>query len=315
MATQTSTPGATPARLDIGYTLDHGPFTGMQKFVVFLAAMAIVLDGFDGQLIGFAIPLIIKEWGITKAAFAPAVAAGLVGMATGMAIAGIVADRIGRRLVLASSVLLFGLATVAIGFSPDVMTIVALRFVAGLGIGGALPSSSTMTAEYSPARARTLAVTITIVCFPLGGMLAGLFAGVVLPLYGWRGLFWIGGAIPALFSLLMFAALPESPRFLARRRERWGELVKLLARMQRPTPAGTEFSDASETAVAAQQRTAGFGALFEATYRRDTIGLCLAFFMVVLSLYSAFSWLPTMLTNEGLPVTLASPEAAMGASS
>ena len=54
MATQTSTPGATPARLDIGYTLDHGPFTGMQKFVVFLAAMAIVLDGFDGQLIGFA---------------------------------------------------------------------------------------------------------------------------------------------------------------------------------------------------------------------------------------------------------------------
>ena len=77
MATQTSTPGATPARLDIGYTLDHGPFTGMQKFVVFLAAMAIVLDGFDGQLIGFAIPLIIKEWGITKAAFAPAVAAGL----------------------------------------------------------------------------------------------------------------------------------------------------------------------------------------------------------------------------------------------
>ncbi len=305
MATQTSTPGATPARLDIGYTLDHGPFTGMQKFVVFLAAMAIVLDGFDGQLIGFAIPLIIKEWGITKAAFAPAVAAGLVGMATGMAIAGIVADRIGRRLVLASSVLLFGLATVAIGFSPDVMTIVALRFVAGLGIGGALPSSSTMTAEYSPARARTLAVTITIVCFPLGGMLAGLFAGVVLPLYGWRGLFWIGGAIPALFSLLMFAALPESPRFLARRRERWGELVKLLARMQRPTPAGTEFSDASE-AVTAQQGTAGFGALFESTYRRDTIGLCLAFFMVVLSLYSAFSWLPTMLTNEGLPVTLAS---------
>ena len=295
-----------PARVDIGQTLDYGPFTALQKWVVFLAALAIVLDGFDGQLIGFAIPLIIKEWGITKAAFAPAVAAGLVGMAVGMALAGVVADRIGRRLVLSSSVLLFGLATIAIGFSPDVLTIIVLRFVAGLGIGGALPSSSTMTAEYSPARARTLAVTITIVCFPLGGMLAGIFAGVVLPIHGWRGLFWIGGAIPVLASLVMFAVLPESPRFLAHHRARWPELVKLLGRMERATPAGTEFADATEGVTTVSGKKGGFRTLFSPAYARDMIGLSLAFFMVVLALYTAFSWLPTMLTNEGIPVTVAS---------
>jgi len=91
-----------------------------------------------------------------------------------------------------------------------------------------------------------MAVTITIVCFPLGGMLAGLFAGVVLPIHGWRGMFWIGGAIPVLFSLAMFARLPESPRFLAHHRQRWGELAALLARMGRATPAGTTFTDAAE---------------------------------------------------------------------
>lgn len=301
--------------LDIGRALDDGPFSGLQKLVIFMAAMAIVLDGFDGQMIGFAIPLIIKEWGITKAAFAPAVASGLVGMAVGMAVAGIVADRIGRRLVLASSVLLFGAATVAIGFSPDVMSIIVLRFVAGLGIGGALPSASTMTAEFAPARVRTMAVTITIVCFPLGGMLAGLFAGVVLPIYGWRGLFWIGGAIPVAFSLLMFAKLPESPRFLAHHRSRWAELVKLLARMGRATPAGTVFSDAVEQAGSAKAGDkaravaadkAGFSALFQGGLARDTLALCAAFFMVVLALYTAFSWLPTMLANEGIPVAIAS---------
>ena len=303
---QTTTAGGAPV-IDIGHALDQGPFTALQKGVIFLCAMAIVLDGFDGQLIGFAIPMIIKEWGITRAAFAPAVASGLIGMAVGMAMAGSIADRIGRRLVLAFSVLLFGAATVAIGFSPDVETIIALRFVAGLGIGGALPSCSTMTAEYAPARSRTMAVTISIVCFPLGGMLAGLFAGWVLPTYGWRALFWIGGAIPMAFSLVLFAFLPESPRFLASQRQRWQELVKLLNRLERPTPANAEFTDSLEAAASANAKQAvGMKGLFTSDYARDTIGLWLAFFMVVLSLYSAYSWLPTMLTSEGLPVSLAS---------
>jgi hypothetical protein len=69
---------ATAPILDIGRTLDDGPFTGMQKMVVLMAALAIVLDGFDGQFIGFAIPLMIKEWGASKEAFGVPVAAGLI---------------------------------------------------------------------------------------------------------------------------------------------------------------------------------------------------------------------------------------------
>ena len=288
--------------VDIGGVLDHGPFTSMQRIVVILAALAIVTDGFDGQLIGFAIPMLIQEWGITKAAFAPAVAAGLVGMAVGSAGAGVIADRIGRRLVLVASVFLFGAATIAIGFAPDVFTITVLRFIAGLGIGGALPSASTMTAEFTPARSRTLAVTATIVCYPLGGMLAGLFAGVILPVLGWRGLFWVGGALPVAYSLVLLATLPESPRYLVRQRARWAELRALLARMARPTPADTVFVDAAERA---SEQRAGFASLFETGRMRDTLAIWIGFFMVMLATYSAFSWLPTMLAAEGLPTTLA----------
>jgi MFS transporter, AAHS family, 4-hydroxybenzoate transporter len=79
------------------------------------------------------------------------------------------------------SVLAFGSATCAIGVAPALLTIASLHFIAGLGIGGALPTSTT-TAEFTPLRHRTLAVTATIVCVPLGGMLAGLFASIVLPL-------------------------------------------------------------------------------------------------------------------------------------
>lgn len=284
--------GGAPLALDIGATLDHGPFTAMQRVAVLLAAFAIVLDGFDSQLIGFAIPVLIKEWGITRDAFAPAVAAGLFGMGVGSACAGLFADRFGRRWAIIGSVFVFGAATCAIGFAPNVATIAALRFVAGLGIGGALPTATTMTAEYTPARRRTMMVTATIVCVPAGGMLAGLFAHEVLPAYGWRGLFWLGGALPLALGLLLVRALPESPRYLARNPARWRELGALLARMGRPVADGTAFTDLAEARAHEGQRR-GVRALFSAAYARDTIALWCAFCMCLLAVYSAFSWLPT----------------------
>lgn len=296
---------ATPhaASIDVGRLIDEGPYTPFQITVVVLAALSIVMDGFDGQLIGFAIPLIIQEWGITRAAFAPAVAAGLVGMGIGSACAGLFADRFGRRWAVIGSVFLFGAATCAIGLAPDVLTIAALRFIAGLGIGGALPSSTTMTAEFTPLRRRTLAVTATIVCVPLGGMLAGLFASVVLPLHGWRGLFFIGGSLPMVLAVVLLLKLPESPRFLVRRPGRWAELRRLLGSMSRPCDGGAAFVDRAEQKAEAHQ---GFTALFDKAFARDTLAIWCAFFMCLLTVYSAFSWLPTMLNAEGLDVKLAS---------
>lgn len=292
---------------DVGALLDDGPFTSMQKWVVMLAALSIVVDGFDGQLIGFAIPMMIQEWGITREAFAPAVASGLIGMAIGSASAGLFADRYGRRMAVIVSVFVFGAATCAIGLAPDALSVAVLRFIAGLGIGGALPSSTTMTAEFTPARRRTLAVTATIVCVPLGGMLAGFFSGHVLPLYGWRASFFIGGALAILLGFALMAALPESPRFLARRPERWNELSKLLGRMGRPMPEGVRYTDAVEQAVEKQtsKQQGGVRALFASNYRFDTIAIWVAFFMCLTAVYSAFSWLPTMLSSEGLPLSVA----------
>ncbi len=169
--------------VDVREAIDRR-FSPVQKTMYLLASLAMILDGFDGQLIGFAIPAIIKEWGVPREAFSVAVACGLFGMAVGSLFAGRIADRIGRRLLLVGSVFLFGSATVLIGFAPDVQAIAFIRFFAGLGIGAALPCASTMTAEYTPQRYRTLAVTTTIICYPLGGMLAGLFAGQVLPVLG-----------------------------------------------------------------------------------------------------------------------------------
>ncbi|MFX1674732.1 MFS transporter [Paraburkholderia sp. A2WS-5] len=288
--------------LDIGYALDHGPYALVQRIAVVLAALSIVVDGFDSQLIGFSIPVLIKEWGVTRGAFAPVVAAGLIGMGIGSAAAGLFADRFGRRWAVIASVLIFGAATCAIGFAPNITVIAALRFVAGLGIGGALPTSTTITAEFTPARYRTIAVTATIVCVPLGGMLAGLFAGQVLPSYGWRGLFFAGGILPLTLGIVLLVMLPETPRYLARRRRRWPDLVRLLARMGHHCGSATTFTDAREQHT---ERQTGFLTLFREGRAQDTISIWCAFFACLLAVYAAFSWLPAMLTSEGLSVAIA----------
>ena len=293
---------ASRSSIDVGESIDNGPWTSFQKLGVLLAALAIVLDGFDGQLIGFAIPVIIQEWGVTREDFAPVVAAGLIGMGFGSALAGYVCDRFGRRPAIIGSVLLFGVATSCIGFSENLASIALFRFLAGLGIGGALPSASTMAAELTSAKRRTLAVSATIVCVPLGGMLAGLYAGYILPVFGWRVLFWMGGALPALLSLVLIALLPESPRFLVRRPQRWGELRRLLRLMSRPVDDGAVFVDAAEQKL---ERRQGVRALFQADRLRDTLALWVAFFLSLLSVYTAFSWLPAMLASEALNIAIA----------
>lgn len=280
--------------VDIGQTLDDGAWSGFQKFAVVLAALAIILDGFDGQLLSFAIPTLMKEWGVSRAAFSAVVALYLVGMALGSLVAGPIGDRIGRRRAVIGSVLMFAVATFLIGFAPNMGALAVLRFFAGLGIGGALPTATTLAAEFTPAKRRTLAVTATIVCVPLGGLLAGLYANHVIPAFGWRMMFWLGGALPAALGVLLLFALPESPRYLAHRPDRWADLRRLLGRMGKPTPEGVAFTDNQEV----EEKRASFTALFENGRGPNTVILWMTFFLTLLAVYSTFSWLPAMLAAE-----------------
>ena len=230
----------------------------------------IVLDGMDGQLLANAIPTLMLEWDRPRAAFADASAAAPFGMMLGGIAGGMLGDRLGRRAALLASVLTFGVMTLVTAHAENITMLTMARFVTGIGLGGAMPNAAALVAEFAPDRHRPLAITATIVCIPLGGFLGGLLAGQIIPDYGWRTLFVLGGLAPSALALSLLKVLPESPGYLA------------------------------------ANRSSGRGsiaALFAPELRRDTISLMVSFMSCLLAIWIGFLWIPSMLTDASVGFT------------
>jgi AAHS family 4-hydroxybenzoate transporter-like MFS transporter len=284
--------------VDVGHVLDEGRWTGYQKLLILGTALTIVLDGVDNQLLPNAVPFIAPEWGFTNGApFRNALATGPFGMMIGGLLGGVLGDRYGRRTALLGSVLAFAVLTIAIAFVDSIFALGVLRFIAGIGLGGAMPNAATLASEYVPRRQRPFAVTLTIVCIPLGGFAASSMAAWVGPTYGWRALFIIGGIVPLVLAAVLAKVLPESPRYLASRRERWPELVRLLRRIGHDVPDDASFVETRRTDAPAAKPT--IGNLFAPRFLRDTTGLFGSFFFCLMVNYVAIQLVPSMLRDSG----------------
>jgi MFS transporter, AAHS family, 4-hydroxybenzoate transporter len=288
--------------IDVGSTLDNAPWTAYQKLLIAATASTIIFDGLDNQLLNAALPTLMREWNLPRPAFVPAQTAGMIGMMIGGALGGVAGDRLGRRIALLGSVVAFGLLTMLVPLASGVGTLTVLRFFAGFGLGGAMPNAAALSSELVPKRKRPFAVTLTLVCIPLGGSLAGLIGGWVLPRFGWRALFFVGGVLPLLLVAALVKLLPESPRFLARLPERWPQLRAQLRRLGHQVSDDARFADVTEQAVAKVSARE----LLVPAYRRDTLALSASYFFCLLAVYMGVTWVPAVLTGGGFDVGTAS---------
>jgi AAHS family 4-hydroxybenzoate transporter-like MFS transporter len=291
--------------VNVGEVIDEGRWTGYQKLLIFGTALTIILDGVDNQLLPNAVPTLIQEWGRPRADFINALSIGPFGMMIGGLIGGILGDRLGRRTALLGSVVAFAVLTLAIAFVNSIEMLSVLRFLAGVGLGGAMPNAATLASEYVPRRQRPFAVTLTIVCIPLGGAIAGELAALVIPTYGWRMLFTLGGVIPVVLALVLWKVLPESPRYLAMRRERWPELTKTMRRIGHNIPDDVVYTDApaAKAGAAPAPKSASISSLFGPTFMRDTVALSASFFFCLMVNYIVILLLPAMLTGKEVGFT------------
>ena len=293
---------------ELTHRLDESPWNGYRSWVLALASLAIILDGFDNQILGFAIPALIEDWGVSRGDFPIILAISLIAMSIGTALAGVIGDRIGRRPALIGSVLLFGIATTAIAFVNDLQTLTVFRAIAALGLGGAMPNATALLAEFSPLQRRNLAVSLGIVCVPVGGLGGGLIAAFLLPAYGWRALFLVGGLMPLVVGFVMLFVLPESPSFLMKDAKRRPALQKLIRKLGvEGDLSATEFKQQADV----EPERGPASALFQRNHIRDTMALWLAFFAALLAVYSVFNWVPTLMTSVGFDLAMASTVLAM----
>lgn len=155
---------------DVGRLIDEARFSPLQIRVVALCGLASILDGIDTQSIGIAAPELAKFLSLTPAGPAPVFSAGLLGALTGALGLGTLADHVGRKQVLILSTVIFGLFSLLTVLVTSFETLLVLRFLAGLGLGGAAPCFTALAAEYTPARKRPLIIGVMWASFPLGGM-------------------------------------------------------------------------------------------------------------------------------------------------
>lgn len=282
--------------------LDALPLSGFQIRSVLMIAATVILDGLDNQMLGLAAPSLLKEWGIGKDALGLVFALGFVGMAIGTLTSGFIGDRFGRRGALLLGVAIFGVATLLTGFSASLTHVAVLKTLAGVGLGGVPGTAAAMIAEFTPARWRSVAVTFGVVCVSIGGVLGGVAAALILPVLGWRWLFYLGGIVTMAFVLTLWLVLPESPRYLVDRPRRRAELDLILRRIGHPDPAAVQPAAAAR----ADQSHAPFSALLRGTLARDSLALSLAMFSGMFMIYLMFNWAPTMLFSAGFGLQTAS---------
>lgn len=282
----------------IADVIDGGRWTTAQKGVVVLAALAFAIEGMAGQVMGPVIPALIRAWHVHKTSFAPVTALGLVGFILGASAGGLVGDRIGRRPTLIASLAIMGLTTLGCVWTSSPGALGVWRLFAGLGLGASIPIATALLTEFTPARRRSLALACAVTFLPLGGSVTGALAAWILPRAGWQALFLAVAAAAILFALLFLAVLPESPRWIGRRR---GAAAARLG-LER---IGLAFDPRAELASEEAALPAAKADVLSPELRGDTAWLWSAFFFLVLAMYVVFSWLPTALTSGGLTLALA----------
>ncbi|MBN3723061.1 MFS transporter [Burkholderia sp. Ac-20379] len=277
--------------------INEQPFGAFQWLIFLMCFVIVLLDGFDTAAIGFIAPSLLSEWHLTKPDLAPVLSAALFGLACGALASGPLSDRLGRRVLLTGSVLLFGVACLGSAFSSSIGELTTLRFITGVGLGAAMPNAVTMMGEFCPDRRRATVINLMFCGFPLGAALGGFLAAWIIPQFGWRSVLMLGGIAPLVLSVALMAKMPESVRFMVATRK---PVERIRATLARVSATAMEAGGFVLTETAPQTPGKGAAVVLSRQYIVGSVMLWIAYFMGLVIFYASINWMPILLKDAGL---------------
>ncbi|WP_428851796.1 MFS transporter [Imbroritus primus] len=293
-------------RYSIAARLERLPMTNYQRALFGIIATAWFFDSMDLGAMTFLLGSIRTEFGLSATQAGLLASSSFLGMFLGAAIAGMLADKFGRKPVFQVSMVFWGVGSLMCGLSDTVTMLMIYRVVLGFGMGMEFPIGQSMVSEIVPAKSRGRYIAILEGFWPLGFIAAGILVYFMMPIVGWRGIF-IMLAVPSVFVFIVRRHMPESPRWLAEvgRHEEAESIMTRFEQRVRQALGGIALPPVVETfkAAPAAVRKAGFADLFREGYARRTIMLWILWFFALLGYYGLTTWLGALLQQAGYEVT------------
>lgn len=313
--------------MNISQRLNRLPASPLLIKVVIIAGLGLMFDAMDQGIVAGVMASITEEWALTDLQRSLLGSSGILGMLLGALVAGIAADRWGRRTIVLVTLLIFSCGSLLCGLSPGYEWLLVFRFITGIGLGGELPVITTYVSEFSSLKNRGRNVVFVESFWAWGWILAALVALIFIPAFSWRAAFFVG-ALPAFFAAALRFLIPESPRYLEQR-GRLAEAEAIVSKMERSVgveppvngalpstdvsafgastaEAGSQVNETSsqksEQSSSPPQKLSPFECfvkLWSREYRQSTIVLWVLWFGINLGYYGFVLWTPSFLMAQG----------------
>lgn len=253
---------------------------------------ATFFDAFDMLSIAYAIPVLMEAWHLSPPEVGTLITAGFVGQIIGAIVFGAAAERFGRVKTASIAIAIMAVVGIGCGFAQSYLILCVLRFMQGIGIGGQIPVAATYINEIAVGKKRGKTFLLYELSFVIGLLATAFLASWLVPRFGWRPLFFIGGA-PLFLSIAIWRILPESPRWLvARGQYTTAENVMRVMTGEKSYSHRDRFP--REEFFCTRRSKSGIGLLVSRAYRGRTIVVWVVWAVTGLVNYGVVSWLPTL---------------------
>jgi len=283
--------------VNAGARLDRLPVSGFHRRILRLIGLGMFFDGFDIYLGAAVLGATLRSGFSTLGENAAFVSSTFLGMMIGSLLTGFLGDRYGRRFTYQANLAVFGLASLAAAFAPNMATLIAVRFVMGVGLGAEnVVGYSTMTEFVPPAR-RGRWLGLVAVFVVTGLPVSALAAWLLVPSFGWRAMFILGG-VGALLVWQARKSLPESPRWLESV-GRHAEAEALMIAIEQEVSGGAPLPTPAQAGPVPSR---ALSTLFAPPLLGRMVLGCISLMVVNTLIYGFITWLPTFFAKQGLSV-------------